>query len=109
MADKAKLALWARLVAAPGRENDVESFLRQGLSLVQDEPETITWYAIRIDNSTFGIFDTFADEKGRQAHLEGKVAAALKANADMFSEPPSIEKVDIIAAKPVSDAGKKAA
>jgi len=95
-----KVALLVRLEAKPGKEAAVESFLRGGLAIVQDEPATTTWYALRLGPSTFGIFDTFPDEAGRQAHLTGKVAAALMANAaELLSQPPVIEKVDILAAK----------
>ena len=95
-----KVALWVRLEAKPGKEADVESFLTNGLSIVQDEPATTTWYALKLGPSTFGIFDTFPDEAGRQAHLSGRVAALLKAeSANLFAKPPSIEKVDVIAAK----------
>ena len=76
-----KLALFVRLEAKPGKEADVESFLRGGLPIVQDEPATIAWFAIRLGPTTFGIFDAFPDEAGRQAHLSGKVAAALMAKA----------------------------
>lgn len=92
--------LLVRLEAKPGKEADVENFLRGGLSLVQQEPATITWYAIRLGPSTFGIFDTFPDEAGRQAHLSGRVAEALMANAsELFSQTPSIEQVDVLTAK----------
>lgn len=95
-----KVALLVRLEAKPGKEAEVENFLRGGLAIVQDEPATTTWYALRLGPSTFGIFDTFPDEAGRQAHLTGKVAAALMANAaELLSQPPVIEKVDILAAK----------
>ncbi len=94
------VALLVRLEAKPGKESDVESFLRGGLSIVQEEPATTAWFAIRMGPSTFGIFDAFPDEKGRQAHLSGKVAAALKEKAsELFSEPPVIEKVEVLAAK----------
>jgi quinol monooxygenase YgiN len=94
------IGLLVRLEAKTGKELDVESFLRRALALVDEEPSTTTWYAIRIGPSTFGIFDTFADEAGRQAHLSGKVAAALMANAaELLAQPPVIEKVDILAAK----------
>ena len=99
MADAARLALWVRLEARPGREKDLENFLRQGLSLVEQEPGTTTWFALRLGPSTFGIFDTFADEAGRQAHLSGKVAAGLQANADLFAKPPEIAKLEVFAAK----------
>ena len=76
------------------------SFLEGGLAVVQEEPETITWYAIRLGPSTFGIFDTFPDDSGRQAHLSGQVAAALMEKADeLLAEAPSIERVDVLAAK----------
>lgn len=95
-----KVALFVRLEAKPGKEKEVETFLRGGLPIVQEEPATTTWYAIRLGPSTFGIFDTFPDEGGRQAHLSGRVAAALMAKAsDLLAKPPVIEKVDILAAK----------
>jgi quinol monooxygenase YgiN len=94
------VALLVRLEAKPGKEADIESFLLNGLSLVQDEPSTTAWYAIRLGPSTFGIFDTFENESGRQAHLTGRIAAALKAQApDLLAQPPQIEKVNILAAK----------
>jgi quinol monooxygenase YgiN len=95
-----KLALLVRLEAKPGKESDVENFLRGGLPLVQDEPATIAWFGIRLGPSSFGIFDAFPDEAGRQAHLSGKVAAALMAKApELLARPPVIEKVEILAAK----------
>ena len=95
-----KLALFVRLEAKPGKEREVEDFLRGGLSAVEQEPATTTWFAVRFGPSTFGIFDAFPDEAGRQAHLSGQVAAALKARAsELFSKPPSIEKVEVLAAK----------
>jgi quinol monooxygenase YgiN len=94
------VGLLVRLEAKAGKEAEVESFLKSGLALVQEEPGTTTWYAIRMGPSTFGIFDTFADDSGRQAHLTGKVAAALMAKAsELLSQPPTIEKVDVLAAK----------
>jgi quinol monooxygenase YgiN len=100
MADTVKVALLVRLEAKPGKEADVESFLRGSLSIVQQEPATTSWFAIRLGPSTFGIFDAFSDEAGRQAHLSGKVAAALKQKAaELFSQPPTIEKVEVLAAK----------
>ena len=93
-----KTALLVRLEAKPGKEAAVEKFLHGGLPIVQEEPATITWYALRLGPSTFGIFDTFPDDAGRQAHLSGKVAAALMANAaELLSQPPVIEKVDVLA------------
>lgn len=94
------VALFVRLEAKPGKEKDVEQFLRSGLPLVNEEPATTAWFGIRLGPSTFGIFDAFPDENGRQAHLSGKVAAALMAKAgELFSRPPTIEKVDVLAAK----------
>jgi quinol monooxygenase YgiN len=95
-----KLALLVRLEAKPGKEAEVEKFLNSGLPIVEEEPATITWYAIKLGPSTFGIFDTFPDENGRRAHLSGKVAAALMARAsELFSEPPQIQQVEVLAAK----------
>jgi quinol monooxygenase YgiN len=76
-----KVALFVRLEAKPGKEKEVESFLMGGLPLVMEEPATTAWFGIRLGPSTFGIFDAFPDEAGRQAHLSGKVAAALMAKA----------------------------
>src|SRR5690242_20112857 len=95
-----KVALWVRLEAKPGKEAEVEQFLNSGLALVEDEPDTTVWFAIRMGPSTFGIFDAFADESGRDAHLNGRVAAALMAKAsDLLAQPPTIAKVDVLAAK----------
>jgi quinol monooxygenase YgiN len=94
------VALFVRLEAKPGKEADVENFLRGGLPLVQAEPDTTAWFGIRLGPSTFGIFDAFPSEAGRQAHLSGKVAAALMAKAsELFAKPPAIEKADVLAAK----------
>jgi quinol monooxygenase YgiN len=95
-----KVALLVRLEAKPGKEKDVEDFLRGGLPLVEAEPQTTAWFGIRLRPSTFGIFDAFPDEAGRAAHLSGRVAAALGAKAaELFAKPPSIERVDVLAAK----------
>jgi quinol monooxygenase YgiN len=89
-----------RLDAKPGKEEAVANFLKEGLSLVQEEPATITWYALKLGPSTYGIFDSFPDDAGRDAHLAGKVAAALMANAsELLLTPPMIDKVEILAAK----------
>jgi len=93
-------ALIVRMEAKPGKEAEVEIFLRGGLSIVQEEPATVVWFAIRLGPSTFGIFDAFPDDDGRQAHLTGRVASALMAKApELFTQPPTIEKADVIAAK----------
>jgi quinol monooxygenase YgiN len=95
-----KVALLVRLKAKPGKEGEVESFLKSGLPLAEAEPATTAWFAIKLGPSTFGIFDAFPDESGRQAHLTGPIAAALMAKAgDLLAEPPTIEKVDVLAAK----------
>jgi len=95
-----KTGLLVRLEAKPGKEAEVAEFLRSALPLVQAEPATITWFALKLGPSTFGIFDAFPDDAGRQAHLTGKVAAALMARAsELFSKPPVIEKADILAEK----------
>lgn len=94
------VALFVRLEAKPGREAEVEQFLRGGLSLVDKEPATIAWFGVRMGPLTFGIFDAFPDESGRQAHLSGQVAAELMKKApELLVQPPSIEKVDVLAAK----------
>lgn len=95
-----KVALFVRLEAKPGKEKEVESFLMSGLSFVMEEPATTAWFGIRLSPTTFGIFDAFPNEEGRQAHLSGRVAEALMEKAgELFSNPPSIEKVDVLAAK----------
>lgn len=95
-----KSALYVRLEAKPGKEAEVESFLNSGLALVEEEPETTAWFAIRMGPSTFGIFDAFTSEAGRQAHLNGKVAAALMKKApDLLTQTPDIKKVEVLAAK----------
>lgn len=95
-----KKGLFVRLKAKAGKEAEVAAFLNGGLDLVNDEPLTKTWYAIKFDDSTFGIFDTFDGDEGRDAHLNGKVAEALMANAgELLAEMPNIEKIDLLAAK----------
>ena len=89
-----------RVFDESGEQAELEGFLRGGLPIVETEPGTIAWFAIRLGSTTFGIFDAFPDEEGRQAHLSGKVAAALMASAsDLLSQPPVIEKVDVRAAE----------
>src|SRR5512135_432957 len=94
------VALYVRLDAKPGKEKDVEAFLKGGLAIVQEEPATTAWFAIRMGPSTFGIFDAFPDEAGRQAHLSGRVAAALMAKAaELLAQTPEIKMVEVLAAK----------
>ncbi len=95
-----KVGLYVKLEAKPGKEDEVEQFLKDGLPIVQEESDTVAWFAIRLGPSTFGIFDVFPDESGRQAHLSGQIAAALmEKSSDLLASPPSIEKIDIIASK----------
>lgn len=92
--------LLVRLEAKPGKEKELEEFLQSALPLALDESDTENWYAIRINDSTFGIFDTFADDAGRDAHLNGPIAKALMANApELLASNPVIEKVDVLAVK----------
>ena len=95
-----KVALYVPLEAKPGKEKEVAEFLKSALPLVDAEPGTVSWYAIQNGPSSFAIFDTFDDEFGRNAHLNGKVAAALMAKADeLLAKPPAIHKIDVLADK----------
>ena len=95
-----KFALFVKLEVKPGKEKEVEQFLHAGLALVQNEPETAAWFALRFGPTTFGIFDAFPTEAGRQAHLTGEVAKALMAHAgDLLATPPVIEQVEVLADK----------
>lgn len=94
------VGLLVPLKAKPGKEADVARFLEGGLALVNEEPATTAWFAIRLGASEFAIVDFFPDDAGRQAHLSGRVAEALMAQApDLFAEPPDIRTADVIAAK----------
>jgi quinol monooxygenase YgiN len=94
------ISLLVRLEAKPGKEQKVADFIKDALALAQEEEQTIRWYALQIGPSTFGIFDTFETEEGRDAHLGGKIAEALMANApDLLVKIPEIEKVSILAYK----------
>jgi quinol monooxygenase YgiN len=96
----ANVGLFVRLEAKAGREEDVENLLMQALQMVDEEPQTTVWFSFRLGPTTFGIFDTFPDDSGRQAHLQGAVAAALKEKGpELLAEDPSIEPLDILAAK----------
>ncbi len=95
-----KVALLAWLEAKPGKEEEVAEFLKSALPLAEAESLTVNWYAWRTGDFVFGIFDTFETEQGRDAHLNGEIAAALMANADrLLAKPPIIEKLEILAAK----------
>ena len=95
-----KVALFVRLEAKAGKENDVAKFLETGLALANQEATTPLWFALRLGPSTFGVFDAFADESARQAHLNGPIAQALMAKAaELFAKPPAIEPIDILGTK----------
>ncbi len=95
-----RVALFVRLKAKPGKEADVARLLESGLALANQEATTPIWFALRLGPATFGIFDAFADDAGRKAHLAGPIAAALMAKApDLLAEPPQIEHVDVLGAK----------
>jgi quinol monooxygenase YgiN len=95
-----RVSLLVTLRAKPGKESEVAKFLEGGLALANQEPGTVVWFALQMGPSTFGTFDAFGDEAGREAHLKGPIAAALMAKAsELLSEPPKIEKADVLAAK----------
>jgi hypothetical protein len=93
-------SLFVLLKAKTGRELDVENFLKEGLAIVDEEPATIAWFAVRFGLGPFGIFDAFPDDAGRQAHLSGRVASALLEQApELLAEPPTISPANVLAAK----------
>ena len=95
-----QLALLAVLEAKPGKEGEVEAFLKSALPLAQAEAGTVNWYALKLGPSRFGIFDTFADQAGRDAHLSGDIAKALFARAaELLAKPPAIDQPEILAVK----------
>lgn len=95
-----KFALYGHLKPKPGKEAEVEAFLKQGAEMAKKEQGTVTWYALREDDGSFGIFDTFTDEAGREAHLNGEIAKALMSKAaELLSEPPQIHRISILAEK----------
>ncbi|MGI8693301.1 MAG: putative quinol monooxygenase [Geodermatophilaceae bacterium] len=94
------VGLLATLSAKPGKEAELAAFLESALPLAEQEPDTTAWFAVKIDDSTYGIFDVFPGDEGRQAHLNGPIAAALMEKADdLLSSPPDIKQIDILAAK----------
>jgi quinol monooxygenase YgiN len=96
------IGLLVRLEARPGKEADVEAFLRSAQPLALNEKGTLKWYALKLGLRTFGIFDTFANEAGRNAHLTGDIAKALGERAnELFAVPPQVEKVDVLANTPL--------
>ena len=95
-----KLAIWAQLEAKPGKEKEVEAFLKSAQPLAVKEGATLSWYAIKMGPGKYGIFDTFNDENGRNAHLNGEIAKALFAKADqLLAQAPKIDKPEILASK----------
>ncbi|HEY1763615.1 MAG TPA: antibiotic biosynthesis monooxygenase [Opitutaceae bacterium] len=96
----AKFALYAHLKAKPEKKAEVEAFLKSALPLAEQEKQTVTWYAFAEDEGSFGIFDTFDTEAGRQAHLDGAIAKALMSKAaELLVEPPRIHKLALLADK----------
>jgi quinol monooxygenase YgiN len=94
------VGLWVRLEAQPGRDSELEAFLLGGFTLAQAEPATTVWFAVRLGPTTFAIFDAFANEEGRSAHLAGRVAAALGEHAPrLLATAPAIERLDVLAVK----------
>jgi quinol monooxygenase YgiN len=95
-----KMAILARLTAKPGKEDEVEAFLKSALPLANQEAGTTVWFALRFSPSVFGIFDAFPDEAARQAHLAGPIAAALMEKAsELLAEPPDLKMLDVLADK----------
>src|SRR5260370_30550576 len=95
-----RVAIWAQLEAKPGKEKEVEEFLKSAQPLAERESGTLSWYAIKMGSGKYGIFDTFADETGRNAHLNGEIAQALLAKAkDPYPTPPDVAKPEILAVK----------
>lgn len=94
-----KVGLYVRLEAAQGKEEELARFLTGAKELVEQEPDTTVWYAVRYGPSTFAIFDAFEEEAGREAHLDGAVAQALGEHPELFASPPNIEQVEVLASK----------
>ena len=96
------IGLLVTLEARAGKETDAEAFLKSAQPLAQDEDGTLKWYAIKLGPGKFGIFDTFANEADRDAHLSGRIAKALGALAsELFATPPQVEKVEVLATTPL--------
>lgn len=95
-----RVALWVMLQAKPGKEALLEQFLKDALPAAREEPDTTAWFALKLGGARFGIFDAFPSDAGRQAHLKGRIAAALMEKAaELLAQPPSIEQIDVLAAK----------
>jgi quinol monooxygenase YgiN len=95
-----KYALYVPLHAKPGKESEVEAFLKQGATMSKSEAGTVTWYGLKQPDGSYAVFDTFDDEAGRNAHLNGAIAKALMAKAnELFAKPIEIHRIDILAGK----------
>ena len=95
-----QVALFARLEARPGKENEVAKLLEAGLTMAKQEPKTLLWFALRLGPTTFGVFDAFANEEGRQTHLNCPIAQALVAKApELFAKAPAIEPLEVLGSK----------
>jgi quinol monooxygenase YgiN len=104
-----KLAIWLEVEAKPGKEQEVAEFLKSAQTLAEGEQGTVSWYAVKLGGPNFGIFDTFADEKGREAHLNGEIAKALFGRAkELFAKELKVHKIDILAAKVPGATGSRA-
>lgn len=104
-----KLAIWVEMEAKAGKEQEVAEFLKSAQALTEKEQGTITWYAIKMGGVKFGIFDTFADESGREAHLNGEIAKALFGKGrELLAKDPQVHKLELLAAKVPCAAGTKA-
>ena len=105
-----KKALWVELNAKPGKEKELEDFLKSAQPLAEREKDTVSWYAVKMGPANFGIFDTFADDSGRQAHLNGDIAKALMSKGkELLANDPKIHQVEIIAAKTGTSASRAGA
>ena len=105
-----KKSLWVELNAKPGKEKELEEFLKSAQPLAEREKDTVSWYALKMGPANFGIFDTFADDAGRQAHLNGEIAKALMSKGkELLASDPKIHQVEIIAAKTGTSASRAGA
>ena len=95
-----KYALYVPLKAKPGKESEIEEFLKKGAEMAADESGTVSWFGLKEGEGRYAVFDTFDDEQGLDAHKNGEIAKALFAKAgDLFSEPPQIHQIDVLATK----------
>jgi quinol monooxygenase YgiN len=100
MNNNLSVAILAKLETKPGKESEVEAFLRSVAALANEETTTPVWFALKLGDSTYGIFDAFADEVGRSAHLSGPIAKALMARwSELLVEAPKIETFAVLASK----------